>query len=53
MLEGMRGALAGNIALQSFAIGYLVAFVWVIALFILLRKMENYAKRTGFYQKYG
>lgn len=53
ILEGMRGALAGNVVLQTFATGYLVAFVWIIILFILLRKIENYAKRTGFYQKYG
>lgn len=53
ILEGMRGALVGSIALQSFLTGYFVAFVWVVVLFILLRKMENYAKRTGFYQRYG
>lgn len=53
ILEGMRGALANGIALQKFVTGYFVAFAWTIILFILLRKMENYAKRTGFYQKYG
>lgn len=53
ILEGMRGVLISGIGLQTFLTGYFVASIWAIALFVLLRKMENYAKRTGFYQKYG
>jgi len=49
----MRGVLLTGTESQIFLYGYFIASIWAIGLFYLLRKMENYAKRTGFYQKYG
>jgi len=53
VFEGMRQALAGSLALQTFGKGYLVALVWIILMLLLSKKIENYARKTGFYQRYG
>ncbi len=53
VFEGMRQALAGSFALQTFVKGYVVAVVWVILMFLLSKKIETYARKTGFYQRYG
>jgi ABC-2 type transport system permease protein len=53
VFKGMREVLAGSAALQTFIMGYFVAFIWVIIALVLIGKIENYARRSGFYQKYG
>lgn len=53
VFEGMRSMVSGMPSLQIFVRGYLVAFVWLFISALLIRKVDNYAKRTGFYEKYG
>jgi ABC-2 type transport system permease protein len=53
VLEGMRGVLNNQTVLQTYLQGYFVAFIWLIMILILIKKMEIYAKKKGFYQRYG
>lgn len=53
VLEGMRNALSNKPVLSIYLQGYFVVFVWLLIIFTLIKKTETYAKKTGFYQKYG
>lgn len=53
VFEGMRAVLAGNPAQTIFLRGYFISLVWVTIVLFLNRKIESYARKTGFYQKYG
>lgn len=53
VFEGMRAVLMGANASQIFLNGFIVAFVWVLLALFAIDKIEKYAKRTGFYERYG
>jgi ABC-2 type transport system permease protein len=55
VLEGMRSVFMGNTAagIGIFARGYAVAVIWLLISLVLIRRMENYARKSGFYEKYG
>lgn len=53
VFEGMRAMTTGLPSLQIFIKGYGVAFVWLVLSALLIRKTDVYARKTGFYEKYG
>jgi len=53
MLEGMRGILLTGIGLEIFIKGYLISLAWIAVILVLIKKIETYARKTGFYQRYG
>lgn len=53
VLEGMREILSTGAGLTILLRGYAVALVWVAIILVLIGKIENYTRKTGFYQRYG
>jgi ABC-2 type transport system permease protein len=53
VFEGMRAVLTGASASQIFLNGFVVALVWVLFGLFAISKIEKYAKKTGFYERYG
>jgi len=53
IFEAMRNGLMGYPVLSILGKGYIVAFAWLILAVLLVKKIETYARKTGFYEKYG
>jgi ABC-2 type transport system permease protein len=53
LFEAIRGGIVGHFPLLTLAKGYLVGIAWLIICFILIKRIDIYAKKTGFYEKYG
>lgn len=53
IFEGIRSALIGISPIQTLVKGYLVGFAWLAICAVLIKKIETYARKTGFYEKYG
>lgn len=53
VFEGTRQALTGSSALLTYLKGYLISFVWIILTFFIFKKIETYARKKGFYERYG
>lgn len=53
VFDGMRAVLTGLNATGIFLNGFVVALVWVLFGLFAIGKIEKYAKRTGFYERYG
>jgi ABC-2 type transport system permease protein len=53
VFEGIRAALMGADALRIFLNGLIIAFFWVMLGLYVIKRIEKYAKRTGFYERYG
>lgn len=53
IFEAMRSALTGSSILPILAKGYGSAAIWLFLAILLVRKIETYARKIGFYEKYG
>jgi len=53
VFEGVRAVLTGADGLRIFLNGFIVAAIWTIFGLYVIRRIEKYAKRTGFYERYG
>ncbi len=53
MFEVSRTVLTGEPAGIILLKGFIVASIWIAIALALINKIDRYAKRTGFYQKYG
>ena len=53
VFEGMRAVLMGVSAWRIFANGFIIAGIWIIFGMYVIKRMEKYAKKTGFYERYG
>ncbi len=53
MFDGTRAVLNGLEPNQIFLNGFLVSLVWIIISLASINKIDEYAKRSGFYQRYG
>jgi len=53
VFEGMRAVLIGADAWRILLNGFIFAFAWIAFGLYVIKKIEKYAKRTGFYERYG
>jgi ABC-2 type transport system permease protein len=53
VFEGMRQAVVGSPALLTYLKGYIIAAIWIFLTLFIFKKIETYARKKGFYERYG